>query len=172
MHVERENKGKTENIYKKNRSVGSTNERVTQVSTPTPILHGGRCHSKQQTRMETRIRRLEFAQGFINGKMHTRWCCPVWQTGPVFHHWFSRPFACNWARSQKDGRWWRHQNPVKRILFTLNCSSREKQKENWISLHTFHLLCPLPLWIQEVHTPDEPVPPESSWEAEKKERWD
>lgn len=40
-HVERENKGKTENIYKNSMSVGSTNERVTQVSTPPPFLQGG-----------------------------------------------------------------------------------------------------------------------------------
>lgn len=40
-HVERENKGKTENIYKNSMSVGSTNERFTQVSTPPPFLQGG-----------------------------------------------------------------------------------------------------------------------------------
>lgn len=34
-------KGKTENIYKNSRSVGSTNERITKVSTPPPFLHGG-----------------------------------------------------------------------------------------------------------------------------------
>lgn len=58
VHVERENKGKTENIYKKSRSVGSTNERVTQVSTPTPLLHGGRCHSMQQTTLENTTTRI------------------------------------------------------------------------------------------------------------------
>lgn len=46
--------------------------------------------------------------------MHTHWCGANGQTGSIFCHHVSRPFACNWSGSHK-GRWWRrHQNPDQR----------------------------------------------------------
>lgn len=89
-------------------------ERFTQVSTPPPFLHGGRCHFMQQTTLQKKCPSTQALRILGNREMHTHWHDAGGQTGWIFCHRVSRPFACNRGRSHK-GRWrWRHQNPEER----------------------------------------------------------